>query len=139
VNSDYEKRFWQFRAMEAECLIPGLYKSSAEQLALLRDLERCYASRAYFACLVMAASIVEIHLRKVLKHSGAAQQIIEKAGIATEIDWLRSIRNDIVHGNTSPLVSYNIDSDAEDMLEKHCQRALRFLHGPLRTMQYEIA
>ena len=126
---DFWKRFNYFRQIEVNEVMVGPFDYSAEAFALLRDAELCYAAKAYFASVVMAHSIIEIHLRKVEGlEERTASTLFKKAGINEEVDWLRKLRNDIAHGNENPEITYGIDSNLEITWEAYCIRAFQFMH-----------
>ncbi|MCC4283285.1 hypothetical protein LL273_06080 [Marinobacter salarius] len=126
---DYWRRFWDFRKIEAAYVSQVPYDWSHEEFALLRDAERCYASKAYYACLVLAQSVIEIHLRRIHGLKGQAAKLFQRAGIKSELDWLNKIRNDILHGNPNSIVSYGITEEEESLLEQYCKRAIHLMHG----------
>ena len=67
--------------------------------ALYYDMERCYASGAYRAAIVVAFMIIEMHLKKIEGLDGKAWKILREAGIYDEVKWLHEERNRIVHGD----------------------------------------
>lgn len=138
VGHEFIERFRAFRQIEMQQIGFEPFAYSPEAFALLRDAELCYAARAYFASILMACSIIEIHLRKVvgLKESNAAA-LFRKAGINEETDWLRKLRNDIAHGNTNGQITYDID---ELIWEQYCVRAFTLMHElPVRLYRADTA
>lgn len=130
---EFWKRFQWFRAIETQEIVKGPFRYSPEAFALLHDIELCYAARAYFACIVIAHSIIETHLRRVENMEGWAAQIFKKAGIREEIAWLSKLRNDITHGNPNEHVKYAIYSEDEEIWEQYCVKAFTFMHElPIR-------
>lgn len=130
--NDFWRRFENFRRIELEQIV-GPFRYSDEAFALLRDAELCYAAKAYFASIVMAHSIIEIHLKKVEGLTGTAHELFKKAGIIDEVDWLRKLRNDIVHGNSSSQVTYDVDEELATVWERYCLKAFEFMHAlPVR-------
>ncbi len=130
---DFNKRFTTFRQIEMQQIGSGSFEYSSEAFALLRDVELCYAIRAYFACILLAHSIIEIHLRKVEGMKGNAVELFKKAGISDEVEWLRKLRNDIAHGNTNQEITYAVDEEISIIWEEYCVRAFRFMHDlPVR-------
>ena len=126
----YERRFWRFREIEAKYVGETPYRWSAEEFALLGDAEKCYAARAYYACLALSVSVIEIHLRRIygLKGKGA-RTLFRRAGIANETKWLLDLRDSVMHGNPHHLVRYQPHGDVENELEEKCLHALHLLHG----------
>lgn len=130
---EFWRRFQDFRAIEAQEVAKGPFRYSAEAFALLHDIELCYAARAYFACIVLAHSIIETHLRRVENMEGWAAQIFKQAGIREEIAWLTKLRNDIAHGNPNEHVKYAIFPEDEEVWEQYCVKAFTFIHElPIR-------
>jgi hypothetical protein len=130
--NEFWMRFEHFRRIEVEQIV-GPFRYSHEAFALLRDAELCYAAKAYFASIVMAHSIIEIHLKKAEGLTGTASELFKKAGITEEVDWLRKLRNDIIHGNSSSQVTYGINEDLATVWEQYCLRAFEFMHAlPIR-------
>ncbi len=125
---EFWKRFDFFRAIEVKHVMEGPFQYSSEAFALLRDAELCYAAKAYFACIVICHSIIEIHLRKIEMLKGKASQLFRQAGIEQEMEWLTALRNDIAHGNSNPEVTYGVDDDVEAIWEKHCVKAFEVMH-----------
>lgn len=132
--SNFWARFDRFRQIEVQELVEGPFEYSSEAFALLRDAELCYAAKAYFASIVMAHSIIEIHLRKIEGlQERTASALFRRAGIDEEVEWLRKLRNDIAHGNQNPEVTYGIDENLEQVWENYCLKAFQFMHElPIR-------
>jgi hypothetical protein len=128
---EYWRRFWEFRAIEGKNIPDGHFDSGEAAFRLLSDLERCYAAKAYYACLMLSFAMMEIYLTRVEGYSGSAATVIRDAGLMIEIDWLRKIRNDLTHGNPNDSFRYNASLDVEQRakLEADCQRAFRILHA----------
>lgn len=128
IGRKFLERFNSFRNIEMQQIGSNPFAYSAEAFALLRDAELCYAIKAYFASILIAHSIIEIHLRKVAKMKGTAAEIFKKAGITEEVEWLRILRNDIAHGNTNAEITYLIDEENEPIWEQYCIRAFTIMH-----------
>ena len=128
---EYQDRFYQFRAIEFGCVQSGGYSYSEGAFRLLSDMEKCYACKAYYAALVLAFSAIEIYLTDTEKLTGSSKILLEKAGLSEEIDWLRRLRNDIVHGDSNDLVAYDtfsMDDGLESVLDEMCVRAFTLAH-----------
>ncbi len=137
---NFGRSFWQrfehFRKIETQEIEKGPFRYSAEAFALLQEIELCYAAKAYYACLILAHSIIETHLRRIEGMNGWAAQIFAKAGIREEMTWLTKLRNDITHGNPNELVSISIDDEMEKTLEQYCEKAFRLMHElPIRLQK----
>jgi len=137
-NEEFGRKFWErffyFRQIEAEETVgKGVFAYSNEAFALLRDIELCYASKAYYACIILAQSIMEAHLKQVEGMRGGAAQLFKDAGIQAETEWLRNLRNAIVHGSPHEQVTYTVFPEDEQTLEEYCIRAFRLMHElPIR-------
>lgn len=130
------KRFEHFRSIEAQEIAKGPFRYSNEAFVLLQDIELCYAAKAYYACIVLAHSIIETHLARVEGMTGWAAEMLKKAGIREEIAWLTKLRNDIAHGNPNQLVTIALDDETTEVLEGHCEKAFRFMHElPIRMQR----
>jgi hypothetical protein len=128
---EYWKRFWAFRAIERDHIPDGQFDSGEAAFRLLGDLERCYASKAYYACFMLSFAMIEIYLTRVERLTGNAKTVIRNAGLEAEIDWLRDIRNDLTHGNPNDSIKYHagLDEGERRKLEDDCQRVFRLLHA----------
>lgn len=133
-GKEFWKRFQNFRSIEVKEIMEGPFEYSSEAFALLRDAELCYAAKAYFASIVMAHSIIEIHLRKIGGFKDrTASELFRKAGIGEDVEWLRKLRNDIAHGNENLEITYGVDHDLEQVWEGYCIKAFKFMHElPIR-------
>lgn len=135
-SRDFWARFNEFRSIEAEEVIKGPFRYCNEAFVLLQDIELCYAAKAYYACLVLAHSIIETHLARVEGLTGWAAEMFKKAGIREEIEWLTNIRNDITHGNPNKYVTISLDSESQQELEELCRKAFRLMHElPIRLQK----
>lgn len=139
---EYQSRFNRFRTIEAQCiqsLESGLYNYPSAAYRLLADMEKCYSCKAYYAAIVLAFSSIEIYLTETEKLRGNSKQLLKKAGLHDEVDWLRQLRNDIMHGNPNKSVKYDafdLNQDLENALEKMCIKAFTLVHSlPLRMQK----
>ncbi len=133
---NFQQRFNKFRHIETQEVLKGPFRYSSEAFALLQDIELCYAAKAYYACLVLAQSIIETHLARVEGIKGYGANMFKNAGIYEEIEWLSKIRNDIAHGNPNKLVTISIDNKLEQELENQCEKAFKLMHElPIRLQR----
>ncbi len=100
---------------------------------LERELERCYCSGAYLACVVLAQSIVEtLHHKKSGGDKRAMDRFLEYCG--DEVDRLRSRRNDLLHAgrpsNDITLGDYISDREA---LENDARSAVSIVYHVARA------
>lgn len=64
--------------------------------AFERELERCYCSGAYIACIILAGAISEVFM-KSLKRDDRQTVNNDLAYLDEELKWLTKRRNDLVH------------------------------------------
>ncbi|MGY6631589.1 MAG: hypothetical protein ACXIUL_11325 [Wenzhouxiangella sp.] len=132
-NGEFERmcqsRIDKFRKIEAD-LVVGKRSTefSAKSFSLLRDIEMSYATKSYYACLVLAFCAIEASLNKVFGNSGSMKEKIQKSGYADEADWLRDVRNKLVHKESTDLISYFPEPELEKILEEYCIRAFKIAH-----------
>lgn len=138
---NYGRKFWQrfkhFRQIEVQEVIKGPFQYSNEAFVLLHDIELCYAAKAYYACLILAHSIIETHLRKVegMPERGTAK-LFKRAGIQEEMKKLSKIRNDIVHGNPNNDVKISMEPEDEEHLDQLCIEVFTLMHElPIRLQR----
>lgn len=130
LGVSFVTRFEAFRALEARCL--ELTKNPAiapEAWVLLGDLELAYAARAYTACFCLACAMIEIHLRRLTKVKAKKLKfMLKEVGLGTELGWLAEVRNDIMHGNSSPFISPHRMPEDDEKLEELCTKAFIAIH-----------
>jgi len=91
-------------------------------------MELCYASGAYYACLVIACTSIEACLNHEFGDDGALKTKLEQSGYAPEADWLRVIRNKIVHRNDHSIVKFHLMDENEQELKELCRKAFALVH-----------
>ena len=128
-GESFWKRFQDFRNIEFQS-IPSYtpFISASQEFALLRDIELCYAAKAYYACLVLVYASVQIqieYVKKIPKHK--VKSFLSETSIQEDHDWLRKLRNDIMHGNINANVKYHSSEDGEVVLEAYCIRAFKLM------------
>lgn len=98
-----------------------------------RELERCYCSGAYFACIALAQSIVETLQHK--KSGGdklAMDSFLEYC--QEDIDWLRGRRNDLLHaGRPSNEITLNDYAGNHETLEGDARSAVSIVYHVARA------
>lgn len=126
--ADYNQRVKDFRELEFEITFgQGNPKSSYKAFALLSDMETCYAARAYYACLVLALAAIEAYLKTQFGDRNLYGNL-EKSGYVHELDWLRKLRNAIVHEDDTESVKYLPRPEEQQILDDYCKRAFKFVH-----------
>ena len=130
LGLDYIDRF---RKIEFSQLQEGIYDYPEAAFNLLSDMEKCYASRAYYAAICLAYSAIEIYLVQVekLKPNRKEGNVLKQAGLGKNYEWLIKIRNAIVHGNQHELIQYGgwDDKGLEFVLDGMCQKAFKLAHS----------
>lgn len=95
---------WDQRRSEYDELwLDAMYAKStttSQHVANLRfELERCYCSGAWIACIVLSAAVVEIHLSNLGGWKGPkAIKLLEKLNVVGEVERLKNRRNQLMHG-----------------------------------------
>ncbi|MDH4610469.1 hypothetical protein [Pseudomonas sp. BN102] len=127
--NEFKSKFDEFREIEASIVV-GKFKDNActKAFALLRDMELCYASGAYYACLIIACASIEACLNHEFGDGGFLKAKLEQSGYAPEADWLRETRNKIVHQNDHSVVKFHLLEEDEEELKDLCRRAFALVH-----------
>lgn len=129
----YQSRREHFRNIEFSCLPKGHFEYPDAAHRILSDMEACYSAKAYYAALCLAASSIDIFLEQTEKVRGRNfYERLDNAELFEEVDELRILRNDIMHGNENPLVQYGAfdpDRKLEKELEIICQKAFVLMHS----------
>ncbi|HHF3133889.1 TPA: hypothetical protein ACPJ1T_004474 [Vibrio diabolicus] len=119
----------KFHNLEKPDAVPERFKTFE------RELERCYCSRAYIACVVIAASIQEscvMFQRSVSTHKDVAKFL---EYIDEDIKWLRETRNKYMHaGKKQNEMSLEYFVDERDQLESDARRAAATIYHIARAM-----
>lgn len=126
---DFKEKFNEFRTIEAG-LVRGKHKenSCTKAFSLLHDMELSYAVGAYYACLIIACTSIEACLSHEFGNDGNLQSKLEQSGYSSEADWLRKIRNAIVHKNDDSIVKHHFSEEHEKELQDLCRRAFVLVH-----------
>ena len=125
----FNSRFHEFRAIEASVVIgKSNCNSSGKAFSLLYDMELCYSAKAYYACLIIACTAIESILSHELGEKDNLKIKIEKSGYKNEADWLRLLRNEIVHGKGKQIIHNMVHGEIEEELKKQCRNAFKIVH-----------
>ena len=127
----FTQRFKRFRAIEAQC-VRGKAKSNSCHAAfvLLKDMELCFSAQAYYSCLLISFTAIESCLNHENVPGNNMHEKIQNSGYADDLDWLRRLRNGIVHRGEVEHVLYD---HQENQLEELCKKAFVLAH----TIYYE--
>jgi hypothetical protein len=108
----------------------GSYLCSEQALGLLIDLQAVYCSGAFVACIILACTIIDTHIRDVEMHDeGGIQAAFETSQYAQELEWLRIRRNRLVHFNEAKGAAITVDMQYADrsVHEQDAQRAIELV------------
>jgi len=101
--------------------------------ALERELERCYCSGAYLACIVLAQSIVETLMHE---KSGGDREALDRFLEYGEdgVERLRKRRNDLLHaGRPSNSITLLAYTSERDTLESDARSAISVVYHVARA------
>ena len=128
---EFDQRFEEFRRIESEAISNTLRNGSDgsyKSFSLLSDMETCYAAKAYSACVVLACIAIESSFGKEMGNKKNLKSMIKKSGYEEDLDWLRELRNKIVHNEECEFVNYqNVDKSETDM-DSICKKAFKMVH-----------
>ncbi len=103
-NSPPSREVWEYRRTIYDyiwdnCIHPEGSTTSQHADSLKLELERCFCAGAWVACIILAASIVEVHLSHLGSwKNSSGQNLLEDLNINKEWDSLRDRRNMLIHG-----------------------------------------
>jgi hypothetical protein len=130
----FNERYNEFRQIEADSVRgKGGENLSTKSFALLSELEMCYASKAYIACIMLACTAIEASIKNKIGKGNLAKKI-EESGYKKEVDWVRLLRNDLVHNINSSHIEQSCFADVKDIeenehkLREYCKRAFKLMH-----------
>ena len=112
-----ERRLW-FEAREAEAGKAGAGPLSDQACALMIDLQATFCAGAWSAAIILAAAIVDLQTEE----GGPAALALNKK----ERDWLRLLRNALVHPRPKqPGITLQDQWTGRDRWEKKARRAVQ--------------
>lgn len=91
---------------------PGCYLCSEQALGLLIDLQAVYCSGAFVACIILACTIIDTHIRDAEigpDFDGGIQAALETSRYAQKLEWLRIRRNRLVHFKEAKGAAITVD------------------------------
>lgn len=134
-EAKYQNNIEQFRRIEAAALpADGNFNSSEETFFLFFEMEKCYGVEAYVSTILIAATIIEIYHKKVLKTKGNGESMYKKIGVWDDVKWLKKLRNDISHGNpdfklnSEYLTNDEVKADWRHLAKRAISLATRLIH-----------
>jgi uncharacterized protein with HEPN domain len=96
ASHDAERRAWLAQAHESVRAKYTVLKLSTHSLLLLLDVERAFCGGAWLSVIVMSHASIEATYRQVLAEDYKASAA-SLFGSNPELDWLRELRNEIIH------------------------------------------
>ena len=98
--------------------------------ALLVELETVFCAGAWIASVILAASIIDAHLREVEVEAGQysnTRDVFEAAGLSDEFHWLRQQRNRYLHFSARPYLTVDMHWFQQEEFEAEARRAIELL------------
>ena len=98
--------------------------------ALLVELETVFCAGAWIASVILAASIIDAHLREVEVEAGQysnTRDVFEAAGLSDEFHWLRQQRNRYLHFSARPYLTVDMHWFQQEEFEAEARRAVELL------------
>jgi hypothetical protein len=83
------------------------------------ELEQCYCSAAWYACIVLSCSAVESYINNIVGKSGKEAKFLGEYNLRDEWIWLTNKRKYIVHPNKK---SPGMNDDFDDVANYHFER-----------------
>lgn len=131
-----ERRLW-FEELEARHARSGASRRLSEQAcALMLDLQAVYCAGAWATVVILAAAIVETQ---------ADRSKLYRTASARDLQWLRGLRNNLLHENQGePVLTIEDQWVQRPQWEKHARRAIRLVFqaiypDPSQTQEEEIS
>ena len=128
-----ERNHWLTRTREEERRTYPRMKLSTQGLLLFMDIERAYVAGAWLSVVVLSYAVIDATLRDIVTgdYKRAAREIY---GANADLDWLRTLRNDIIHVSAAGTPSTLWQRPPSDLvachaaLEDDAQRAVRLAY-----------
>jgi hypothetical protein len=79
---------------------PGLERLPEKFRVFERELERCYCSGAFVACVILADALAEVF--ELSLDSAGRERLAADTALKDERRWLRERRNDLIHFLRAP-------------------------------------
>ncbi len=127
-NHDWQYRRQKFDFIWASGINEKGSVTNQHTGGLQLELERCFCSGCWVACIILSAAIVEVHLSYLDQwRKPERASAIESLGVADEWEWLRTRRNNLIHGKVGsddsrlPASEYR---HQRDEMQREAQRAI---------------
>lgn len=128
---DFNERFDEFRKIELEAIKgKGTNNFSEKSFSLLQEIELCYASGAYVACIILTCMAIEASIRNHLNSKDRLVELIKRSGYKDEIEWLRNLRKSLVHDVDNIEIidlcfaDVEVINKTEEQLKDYCKKHL---------------
>lgn len=103
----------------------GAYILGEQACALSADLQCAFCAGAWIAVIVLAATVIDAHLREAEGLSGTAKAAIDSMGGDSQLHNLRRRRNAIIHVNPElPAVTVDQQWTDRNALEREARDAV---------------
>ncbi|MES2383280.1 MAG: hypothetical protein V4593_01945 [Pseudomonadota bacterium] len=135
-----QRMTWLDRAISQEGCVRNGRMLSTQGLLLLRDIERAFCAGAWLSVVVLAYAVVDATLRDVAT-GDYKSKAADLYGSNPDLDWLRTLRNEIVHvsppGSPSGLWKLPATdlSACHEALEHEAQRAVALAYRQVFAQQ----
>lgn len=111
----WEARRVQFRTFEFAALGNKAWSNHPQIEPLIYELEHCYCAGAWIAALVLAHSLVELHMHsKGLGNKKKWGEYLGPLGLDTRVRWLCDRRNALLHMKDPSVPSVRITEIVDD-------------------------
>jgi hypothetical protein len=123
------RREWCEALFDFECRPGHSYIVSEQALGLSIDLQAVYCCGAYVACIILACTMIDTHIRDAEigpTFDGSIQAAFETSRYAQDLEWLRVRRNRLVHFKEAKGAAISVDMLYADrsVYEQEAQRAI---------------
>lgn len=97
---EWEARRRTFDQLWLDAMYARSTTTSEHVSSLKFELERCFCSGAWIACIILSAAVIEIHLSNLGGwKSPGAHRMLETLNIVPEWEALKDRRNKLIHGS----------------------------------------
>jgi hypothetical protein len=95
-----QRREWFEALFDVENKRGGSYLIGEQATGLLVDLQSVSCSGAFIACIILACTAIDAHIREIEadpSFDGGIQAAFEISDFSRDLEWLRNRRNRLVH------------------------------------------
>lgn len=112
----HSRRFWFEGLFDTEKRVGGFIVSE-QALGLLVDLQAAFCAGAYIGVVILAAAVIDSHLKDVEGGLGGMKQTFQLSGFGAELDWLRIRRNSLVHVKDFYNSTISVDAHSSERVQ----------------------